>query len=291
MQLGGPTLRQTYKITRYVMLCAGLSLLASLISATAAEPETTPAASIRLSSETHAITPGKPFKLIVELTVPKGWHTYWLNPGETGMAPTFTWELPLGVSLAALHFPVPQRFDDEVNISLGYTGTTRLLADFKTTPEIADSLNIGLKVSWMICREMCLPITSRASLTLPQKTLPSTPLSLEMTQAEARKRLPQAGNGWKVTASRDKKDLLRIDISPPKEAKLPPEAWQKAWVFPLEPDLIDLSAPPLWQPTKSGWTARVKPGFQGLSAGKHFEFVLAFPTLSDTGWLLKGVVN
>ena len=39
-----------------------------------------------LVTDTDAIQPGKPFRVALRLRMADGWHTYWKNPGDAGVA-------------------------------------------------------------------------------------------------------------------------------------------------------------------------------------------------------------
>jgi len=68
---------------------------------------------VRLVAERAAVTAGAPFTLAVELRTRPGWHTYWMNPGDSGLAPALRWQLPDGVRLTGVAFPVPERIEEE----------------------------------------------------------------------------------------------------------------------------------------------------------------------------------
>ena len=235
-------MRRTSSSAWRVLTHAGLAALVALASAAADDSVPSPGASLTLRplAEAGTYAPGRGFTLAIDLAVPNGWHTYWINPGETGMAPDVKWRLPPGVALAALHFPVPQRFDDGVSISIGYEKHTRLLADFTTTTEVAGALEIGLAAVWMICRESCQPVTSHATLALRPENSPPAPTASE-AETVARMCLPQPDTGWKVAVSRSGEHLI-ARITPPKTVKIPPVAWPEAWIFPLKTHIIDLAA-------------------------------------------------
>ncbi|MGS4678383.1 protein-disulfide reductase DsbD family protein [Enterobacter soli] len=73
-------------------------------------------ASVRLraqtenSGETH---------LLLDVTLQKGWKTYWRSPGEGGIAPAITWHQPLE---ALWRWPTPERFDVAGITTQGYHG-------------------------------------------------------------------------------------------------------------------------------------------------------------------------
>src|SRR6202008_3713117 len=62
----------------------------------APRPRGPPKGSAALLSEGASIEPGAPFWLGLRQRIAPGWHTYWLNPGDSGEAPTLDWKLPAG---------------------------------------------------------------------------------------------------------------------------------------------------------------------------------------------------
>ena len=44
-----------------------------------------------------ALVPGEPLTVALRLSMEKGWHTYWRNPGDSGLPTTLAWNLPAGV--------------------------------------------------------------------------------------------------------------------------------------------------------------------------------------------------
>jgi len=63
-----------------------------------------------LVAETDAVRPGQPLTVGIRLEMEKGWHTYWRNPGDSGLPTRVRWTLPAGFSAGELRWPYPQRF-------------------------------------------------------------------------------------------------------------------------------------------------------------------------------------
>src|SRR3954469_3312524 len=61
-----------------------------------------------LVAEVSSFTPGKPFLAGVRLQHDAGWHTYWKDPGDSGLPTTVAWNLPKGVTAGPLEWPEPQ---------------------------------------------------------------------------------------------------------------------------------------------------------------------------------------
>ncbi|NCZ97019.1 thiol:disulfide interchange protein, partial [bacterium] len=51
---------------------------------------------VDLISEPKPILPGQPFTVGLRFQPKPGWHIYWKNPGDSGMAPSVKWRLPQG---------------------------------------------------------------------------------------------------------------------------------------------------------------------------------------------------
>jgi hypothetical protein len=85
-------------------------------------------------------------------TLEPGWHVYWLNPGDSGMATSVEARAPAGVSLGEPRFPGPQRFSSPGDIeSFGYSEElVVLIAAEGASPE-----PVELLASWLVCREEC----------------------------------------------------------------------------------------------------------------------------------------
>ena len=135
--------------------------------ATAAEPA---AVKADLLADTAAVVPGKPFTVGVLLTVKPGWHVYWKHPGDAGLATEVTWTVPDGFKAGPLQWPTPIRFAQPGNIvGYGYEGSALLMAKV-TPPRVlreGSRAAIGAEVSWLGCKDVCVPGGAKVQLTLP----------------------------------------------------------------------------------------------------------------------------
>jgi thiol:disulfide interchange protein DsbD len=60
-----------------------------------------------LVAEPAAVKAGEPFWVGLRLRVQDHWHVYWRNPGDSGEAPTITWQLPAGFAAGPIVWPTP----------------------------------------------------------------------------------------------------------------------------------------------------------------------------------------
>ncbi len=68
-----------------------------------------PHGTLELIAEKDWITPGHPFNVALRFELEKGWHVYWVNPGDSGEPPRVTWDLPAGIKAGAIEWPAPRR--------------------------------------------------------------------------------------------------------------------------------------------------------------------------------------
>jgi DsbC/DsbD-like thiol-disulfide interchange protein len=69
-----------------------LSLTCQLTMAQVSLPELKTRA--RLVADVESAGPGTTFTAGIVLTMAPGWHTYWKNPGESGLATSIAWTAP-----------------------------------------------------------------------------------------------------------------------------------------------------------------------------------------------------
>ncbi|MEL7185476.1 MAG: thioredoxin family protein [Pseudomonadota bacterium] len=97
------------------------------------------------------------------------WHAYWSNPGDAGMEPTISWDLPDGFSVSEFEFPTPHLLPFGELITYGYEEPIMLLAEL-TVPDgltAGDEVVIGGAARWVVCDDqICVPERSDVSMTL-----------------------------------------------------------------------------------------------------------------------------
>ena len=124
----------------------------------------------RLLADVEAVVPGRPLRLGVELRMEEGWHTYWRFSGAAGLPTEVDWRMPPGFAAAPLQWPLPARYSEEGGLTVyGYAGEVLLIAPVTPPPLLpADStVSFAAGVSWLVCREVCIPGEATVTLDLP----------------------------------------------------------------------------------------------------------------------------
>ena len=108
-------------------------------------------------------------QLITEIrhTLPKGWHTYWKNPGDSGdRARIFTKQA--GIDLGQLQFPKPTIIPVDPLITYGYNDNVTYTLPINKLP--SGTTQINASYSWLECKELCIPKEQEITLNLPLTT-------------------------------------------------------------------------------------------------------------------------
>jgi thiol:disulfide interchange protein len=92
-------------------------------------------------------------KIVVTINHDEGWHTYWKNPGDAGIASSFKFsgadQKPL--TPKAYEWPVPKKYLEAGDIlTIGYGSTHHFFFD-----EIPGEINAHIGV--LICKDICIP--------------------------------------------------------------------------------------------------------------------------------------
>ncbi|KPF69297.1 hypothetical protein IP84_05245 [beta proteobacterium AAP99] len=152
---------------------------------------------VELMAEVTSVQPGRPFWLGLSMLHDEKWHTYWKNPGDAGIPPTFSWTLPAGLRVGEIEWPHPYRYPVGRLASYGYEGLHLLpvLAFPDRSLKPGSTLSIKLAADWLVCKESCIPEAAELSLDLPVRSEPAAPGPNAARFVDARGRLPRPVEG------------------------------------------------------------------------------------------------
>ncbi len=201
------------------------------------------------------IQPGSTVWVGLQLTHIPEWHTYWKNPGDSGLPTELRWTLPPGITAGDIAWPLPKKFPIGHLANYGYKDTVLLPVALKVDanfqpPAGATSLDVRLQASWLVCRKECIPQEGEFALALPlQGSTGGHAAVFAAAQAAQPQNLP-AGAGQQI---RIDQNALQLRI-----AGLPAALQGKTLeFFPETPEVIETAA--AWTQAWEGdvWTARV----------------------------------
>lgn len=204
----GPLMRTPWR----AWLVALLGFLALPLPA-AAQPVQTEHVTAELIAERSAVQPGQPLRIGLRLQHIPHWHTYWRNPGDSGLPTTLAWTLPAGSQVSEIDWPAPKRLPIGPLVNYGYEGD--LLLPLRYTPPAdappGGTLTLQAAATWLVCREVCIPESATLNLRLRVADGGVTPGSTEHTALFARARTEQAATvaaDWAVEAQQAGRELL-----------------------------------------------------------------------------------
>lgn len=122
-----------------------------------------------LISAQTALVPGSTAMIGLHLAHAPHWHTYWINPGDSGLATKLAWTLPPGYRAGDIQWPTPQRLTQGRIYDFGYTGNTLLPVALQVPEDARPGTIAHLQVEarWLVCREQCIPGKTKLKLDLP----------------------------------------------------------------------------------------------------------------------------
>jgi thiol:disulfide interchange protein DsbD len=121
---------------------------------------------VRLVLDAATARPGDTVLAGIHLQMDPNWHTYWRNPGASGMATTIKWELPAGITAGEIKWPLPDKLPEQDLTTYIYHDETVLLVPLTISADAKGPLQISAKISWLECEVQCVPGSDQVSTTL-----------------------------------------------------------------------------------------------------------------------------
>lgn len=158
-------------------------------------------------------------KLVVSINHDEGWHTYWKNPGDAGIASTFKFSK----DTKAYEWPTPKKYIEAGDIlTIGYSDLKHFF--FDDIPGAFD-----LQVGVLICKDICIPGEAKLKLGATDnfmanrmaKPFSSDELKTAFDELPQDVKIPE-GFEFYITRVKDQPLLtLHYTLKNVKEAKLP----------------------------------------------------------------------
>jgi len=178
------------------------------------------------------------FNAGIEIRLDPGWKTYWRDPGDSGVPPSFDFGGSENVKSVSIEWPAPERFPDGAGgYSVGYVD--RVILPLHVAPvSAAKPALLHLKLSYAICGNLCVP--AEAILALVLSGLGGDEAVIE----EEERRVPQhlalgAGKDLVIRAvhrvSSGEREHVNVDVAarPGAQVELFVEGPTPDWALPL----------------------------------------------------------
>lgn len=254
-----------------------LATLAAMALSSVAWGQTAPAhhrteqVTVTLVPAVAHVRPGDRLLVGLQQQIAPGWHTYWSNPGDSGLATRLDWTLPAGASAGPIQWPTPTVFKAGSVVNYGYADQTTLLTEIQVPAQapVGRSLPIQVAASWLVCHEVCIPQKATLGLSLPV-VAPYTVLpepDRRITQAQQALPRPLA---WPVRAEHRAQGVA---LQLPAQGALA-ETASRLYFFPAAPGAVAHEAPQELTRETDHVTLSLKAGEAPLSISQPLEGVL-----------------
>jgi thiol:disulfide interchange protein len=155
---------------------------------------------VQLLLSADTAKPGDTIWAGVDLKMDAGWHTYWKNPGDSGIATTIKWDMPPGVTAGEIQWPLPEKLPPPEVTTYGYDHEVMLLVPLTLATNLAPGpLVLKADASWLECEEQCVPGSTNveATLTMGSETKSSGDAAMIKSWE---KKVPQSAENYSWTA-------------------------------------------------------------------------------------------
>lgn len=154
---------------------------------------------IELLSDAQQVAPGERFRVGLRLRHDPHWHTYWRNPGDTGLPTRFELQGPEGTVYSDMVWPAPERLAIGNMANYGYEGEMLLYREVTLPADFRGrQARFQVNAEWLICRELCIPGEAALALEIPvggsTRLLDAEHAAFEQT----RRRAPEPGKAREV---------------------------------------------------------------------------------------------
>jgi DsbC/DsbD-like thiol-disulfide interchange protein len=159
-----------------------------------------------------------------EIRLAPGAITYWRNPGDSGLPPTFDFAASDNVEAVDPAFPAPMRIREaDGGEAFGYDGS--VIFPLRVKPrDAAKPVTLALNADFAVCEKVCLPAKARLTMTLPAAGASPYTASIGAALAAVPRAVAQqdfgtlesagAGN-WRLCAPRAEGPARDLFVEPP----------------------------------------------------------------------------
>ena len=197
-------------------------------------------ARISLIKDHSDFVPGTSINIGLKVSMDKGWHTYWRNPGDSGGPIEIDWNLPKGFSVSDIKWPLPEKIEYPPLMTYGYEDFVIYPMVLSIPADYSDDY-FEMNADILICADICIPESGKISSNLLD--IESDSLIYEWLESVPSKSLP-------ITTSLNDNNL-EIKFTFEKEIK-------EIYFFPDKNNSIDYSSKQNFYKKDDGYFLSIK---------------------------------
>ena len=122
-------------------------------------------ARISLIKDHSDFVPGTSINIGLKVSMDKGWHTYWRNPGDSGGPIEIDWNLPKGFSVSDIKWPLPEKIEYPPLMTYGYEDFVIYPMVLSIPAHYSDDY-FEMNADILICADVCIPESGKISSNL-----------------------------------------------------------------------------------------------------------------------------
>lgn len=205
-----------------------------------AQPVRTQNVEAELVPERSALVPGQANTVALRFKIRDRWHTYWRNPGDSGLPTTLAWKLPEGFAAGSIQWPAPKPLPAGPLVNYGYEGEVFHLVDITAPASLpaGQPITLAARADWLVCEETCIPEGADLTLALPVAASADPHPRFASAIKATRDALPKPLSGWEAKAEAAGQQI-RLTLTPQPGAGAP----GALRFFPYAEGTIEPSAP------------------------------------------------
>jgi thiol:disulfide interchange protein DsbD len=119
----------------------------------------------------QGVQAGQPLWVGLQLTHKNEWHTYWRNPGDSGLPTQIELNLPAGITAGEVQWPLPHKLKAGNLTNYGFEKTVLLAVPLTVAPSFnpnaSQTLDVRVHANWLVCRLECIPQEGDFAVRIP----------------------------------------------------------------------------------------------------------------------------
>lgn len=260
-------------------------LLLSLVAPASAQPLTSERqVEVSLYSARAAVAPGETFTIVLRENIREHWHTYWINPGDSGEPTQLTWRAPAGWRVGPIQWPTPEAIPFSMLVNYGYSNEVLFPIEVTapTNVVVGSTAILTADAYWLVCSDICIPEEATITLSVPIAAQGRDDPQWAGPIGDAVAALPSNAPRVEARISRGSPARLSAAVSNASEIR-------NARFFPFNRDAIRAAAPQAPRVGAGGVSFTLMPGVANNLGQGPLAGVIAYEARDGANWVRRGV--